>query len=94
MSGIEGKVVVITGASSGIGMDGRGNSTRFADDSLGLGAVCRVGRNTAGASVRCPLQLSPAPSARHTTAAFVNVSTGFCIPSFSVRRFFGKAVCE
>ena len=27
-------------------------------------------------------------------AAFVNVSTGFCIPSFLVRIFFGKVVCE
>jgi Domain of unknown function (DUF4395) len=27
-------------------------------------------------------------------AAFVNVSTGFCIPSFMVRMFFGKLVCE
>ncbi len=27
-------------------------------------------------------------------AAFVNVSTGFCIPSFIVRVFFGKVVCE
>jgi hypothetical protein len=27
-------------------------------------------------------------------AAFVNVSTGFCIPSFIVRLFFGKVVCE
>jgi hypothetical protein len=26
-------------------------------------------------------------------AAFVNVSTGFCIPSFIVRLFFGKVVC-
>lgn len=26
-------------------------------------------------------------------AAFVNVSTGFCIPSFMVRMFFGKVVC-
>jgi len=26
-------------------------------------------------------------------AAFVNVSTGFCIPSFIVRMFFGKVVC-
>jgi hypothetical protein len=27
-------------------------------------------------------------------AAFVNVTTGFCIPSFIVRMFFGKVVCE
>lgn len=27
-------------------------------------------------------------------AAFVNVSTGFCIPSFIARLFFGKVVCE
>jgi hypothetical protein len=27
-------------------------------------------------------------------AAFVNVSTGFCIPSFIVRIFFGKVVCD
>ncbi len=27
-------------------------------------------------------------------AAFVNVTTGFCIPSFIVRVFFGKVVCE
>jgi hypothetical protein len=27
-------------------------------------------------------------------AAFVNVSTGFCIPSFVIRIFFGKVVCE
>lgn len=27
-------------------------------------------------------------------AAFVNVSTGFCIPSFIVRLFFGKVVCR
>jgi uncharacterized protein DUF4395 len=27
-------------------------------------------------------------------AAFVNVSTGFCVPSFIVRIFFGKVVCE
>jgi Domain of unknown function (DUF4395) len=27
-------------------------------------------------------------------AAFVNVSTGFCIPSFMVRIFLGKVVCE
>jgi hypothetical protein len=27
-------------------------------------------------------------------AAFVNVSTGFCIPSFIVRMFFGKVICE
>ncbi|MCO5760906.1 MAG: DUF4395 domain-containing protein [Chromatiaceae bacterium] len=27
-------------------------------------------------------------------AAFVNVSTGFCIPSFIVRIFFGKVVCS
>lgn len=27
-------------------------------------------------------------------AAFVNVSTGFCIPSFLLRIFFGKTVCE
>jgi hypothetical protein len=27
-------------------------------------------------------------------AAFVNVSTGFCIPSFIIRMFFGKVVCE
>lgn len=27
-------------------------------------------------------------------AAFVNVSTGFCIPSFIVRIFAGKVVCE
>lgn len=27
-------------------------------------------------------------------AAFVNVSTGFCIPSFIVRVFFGKVVCN
>ncbi|MGH8254684.1 MAG: DUF4395 family protein [Steroidobacteraceae bacterium] len=27
-------------------------------------------------------------------AAFVNVSTGSCIPSFIVRIFFGKVVCE
>jgi hypothetical protein len=26
-------------------------------------------------------------------AAFVNVSRGFCIPSFIVRLFFGKVVC-
>jgi len=26
-------------------------------------------------------------------AAFVNVSTGFCVPSFIVRIFFGKVVC-
>jgi Domain of unknown function (DUF4395) len=26
-------------------------------------------------------------------AAFVNVSTGFCVPSFLVRIFFGKVVC-
>jgi hypothetical protein len=26
-------------------------------------------------------------------AAFVNVSTGFCIPSFVVRLLFGKVVC-
>jgi hypothetical protein len=26
-------------------------------------------------------------------AAFVNVSTGFCIPSFMVRMLFGKVVC-
>lgn len=26
-------------------------------------------------------------------AAFVNVSTGFCVPSFIVRMFFGKVVC-
>ena len=26
-------------------------------------------------------------------AAFVNVSTGFCVPSFIVRLFFGKVVC-
>ena len=28
------------------------------------------------------------------TAAFVNVTTGFCIPSFIARIFFGKVVCE
>ena len=28
------------------------------------------------------------------TAAFVNVSTGFCIPSFIIRLFFGKVVCR
>jgi hypothetical protein len=28
------------------------------------------------------------------TAAFVNVSTGFCIPSFLTRLCFGKVVCE
>jgi hypothetical protein len=27
-------------------------------------------------------------------AAFVNVSTGFCVPSYIVRNFFGKVVCE
>ena len=27
-------------------------------------------------------------------AAFVNVSTGFCVPSFIVRLFFGKVVCR
>ena len=27
-------------------------------------------------------------------AAFVNVSTGFCIPSFIIRLFFGKVVCR
>ena len=27
-------------------------------------------------------------------AAFVNVSTGFCVPSFIVRIFFGKVVCS
>jgi hypothetical protein len=27
-------------------------------------------------------------------AAFVNVTTGFCIPSFIVRLFFGKVVCR
>lgn len=27
-------------------------------------------------------------------AAFVNVSTGFCVPSFIVRIFFGKVVCK
>lgn len=27
-------------------------------------------------------------------AAFVNVSTGFCIPSFIIRILFGKVVCE
>jgi hypothetical protein len=27
-------------------------------------------------------------------AAFVNVSTGFCVPSFIVRVFFGKVVCR
>ena len=27
-------------------------------------------------------------------AAFVNVSTGFCIPSFIVRMLFGKVVCR
>lgn len=27
-------------------------------------------------------------------AAFVNVSTGFCIPSFIVRMFFGKVACR
>jgi len=27
-------------------------------------------------------------------AAFVNVSTGFCVPSFIVRIFFGKVVCD
>lgn len=27
-------------------------------------------------------------------AAFVNVSTGFCIPSFIVRIFFGKVICN
>jgi hypothetical protein len=27
-------------------------------------------------------------------AAFVNVSTGFCIPSFMVRLLFGKVVCS
>lgn len=27
-------------------------------------------------------------------AAFVNVSTGFCIPSFIARIFFGKVVCR
>lgn len=27
-------------------------------------------------------------------AAFVNVSTGFCIPSFIVRLFFGKVACQ
>ena len=27
-------------------------------------------------------------------AAFVNVSTGFCVPSFMVRLFFGKVLCE
>ena len=27
-------------------------------------------------------------------AAFVNVSTGFCIPSFIVRIFFGKMACS
>lgn len=26
-------------------------------------------------------------------AAFVNVSTGFCVPSFVVRIFFGKVIC-
>jgi hypothetical protein len=28
------------------------------------------------------------------TAAFVNVSTGICIPAFIARKCFGKAVCE
>jgi hypothetical protein len=27
-------------------------------------------------------------------AALVNVSTGFCIPSFIARIFFGKVVCR
>lgn len=27
-------------------------------------------------------------------AAFVNVSTGFCVPSFIVRIFFGKVICD
>jgi hypothetical protein len=27
-------------------------------------------------------------------AAFVHVSTGFCVPSFIVRIFFGKVVCR
>lgn len=27
-------------------------------------------------------------------AAFVNVSTGFCVPSFMYRLAFGKVVCE
>jgi len=27
-------------------------------------------------------------------AAFVNLSTGFCVPSFIVRIFFGKVICE
>jgi hypothetical protein len=29
-----------------------------------------------------------------TAAAFVNVSTGICIPSFIARIFFGKVVCK
>jgi hypothetical protein len=28
------------------------------------------------------------------TAALVNVTTGFCIPAFIARIFFGKVVCE
>jgi hypothetical protein len=28
------------------------------------------------------------------TAAFVNVSTGICIPAFIARIFFGTVVCE
>jgi hypothetical protein len=28
------------------------------------------------------------------TTAFINVSTGFCVPSFIVRVFFGKVVCR
>jgi hypothetical protein len=43
--------------------------------------------------INYPLRLSPA-ICMIWAAVFVNVSTGFCIPSFIVRIFFGKVISD
>lgn len=52
---------------------------------LAAAAACfRSGRPTAGGALGWSL----------VAAAFVNVGTGFCVPSFVVRVFFGKVPCR
>ena len=115
----------------------RGYGARLTHYSLGFGAICSPGRNSAGhpfdvfynyglrhlfgtpalprygarRRFACALATIMVIAAAWgfqagmplvgyivgwslVAAAFVNVSTGFCIPSFIVRMFFGKVVLE
>jgi hypothetical protein len=56
-------------------------------------AICMTWAAVGTALASAPILWALVPFAALVAAAFVNVSTGFCIPSFVVRLVFGKVPC-